>query len=75
LISGLSSQALVHVEISDDDDAREVARHPAGRRIRSVLQGPDDLLWLLEDGRQARLLQLTPMPERGGCPLPPVDHP
>jgi len=69
-ISGLSSQSLVHVEISGDDTAREVARHPAGRRIRSVVQGPDGLLWLLEDGRQGRLLQLTPMPEQGDCPLP-----
>jgi len=57
-ISGLSSQSLVHVEISEDDSVREAARYPAGRRIRSVVQGPDGLLWLLEDGKGGRLLQL-----------------
>jgi len=59
-ISGLSSQSLVHVEISEDDSAHEAARYPAGQRIRSVLQGPDGLLWLLEDGKGGRLLQLKP---------------
>jgi len=71
-ISGLSSKALIHVEIDADDNAREAARYPAGQRLRSVLQGPDGLLWLLEDGDPGRLLQLTAIPA-GGCPvLPPL---
>jgi len=69
-ISGLSSQSLVHVEIDVDDRAREVARYPAGQRIRSVIQGPDGLLWLLEDGKSGRMLQLKPMPVQGECPMP-----
>jgi len=69
-ISGLSSQSLVHVDISEDDRAREVARYPAGRRLRSVIQGADGLLWLLEDGKRGRMLQLTAMPEQGDCPPP-----
>jgi glucose/arabinose dehydrogenase len=33
-----------------------------GRRIREVEQGPDQALWLLEDGVDARLLRLTERP-------------
>ena len=29
-------------------------------RIRSVVEGPDGALWVLEDRRDARLLKLTP---------------
>ncbi len=45
------------------DEAREVERYPMGARIRSVAQGPDGALWVLEDERresQGRLLRLTP---------------
>ncbi len=62
-IGGLSSEALIRVEI-DGDTAREVQRFDMGRRIRAVEQGPDGALWLLEDGRPGRggdgyLLKLT----------------
>lgn len=60
-IGGLSSQALIRVEIAGDS-AREAARYPMGRRIREVEQGPDGALWLLEDGGDARLWKLTPNP-------------
>ena len=62
LISGLSSRAIVRVEL-DGDRAREVARYPMGARIRSVVEGPGGELWVLEDesGSSAgRLLRLTP---------------
>ncbi|HZV37406.1 MAG TPA: PQQ-dependent sugar dehydrogenase, partial [Pseudoxanthomonas sp.] len=59
LISGLSSQALVRVQI-DGDSAREVERFDMGQRIRQVVQGPDGDLWLIEDGPDARLLRLSP---------------
>ncbi len=59
LIAGLSSRSLVRVEI-DGDEAQEVERFDMGKRIRSVEQGPDDALWLLEDGSDARLLRVTP---------------
>lgn len=62
LIGGLSSQALVDVQI-DGDGAREAARYDMGARIREVEQAPDGAVWLLEDekdGSQGRLLKLTP---------------
>jgi glucose/arabinose dehydrogenase len=59
LIPGLSSKALVRVAI-DGDEAREVERFDMGQRIRTVQQGPDGALWLLEDGSGGRLLRLTP---------------
>ena len=59
LIGGLSSKALVVVQI-DGDSAREETRYNMGERIREVEQGPDGTLWLLEDGDNGRLLKLTP---------------
>ena len=40
--------------------AREVARYPMDKRIREVVEGPDGALWLLEDGKGGRLLELRP---------------
>ena len=47
----------------DGDSAREVERYPMGARIRSIAEGPDGALWVLEDERNesaGRLLKLTP---------------
>jgi aldose sugar dehydrogenase len=63
---GLSSKALVRIEI-DGDNAHEAQRIDMGQRIRAVEQGPSGDLWLLEDeddGRGGRLLKL-------GAPVPP----
>ncbi len=63
LAAGLSSQSLVRIEVRGDE-ASEVDRYPMGARIRSVAQGPDGALWVLEDERresQGRLLKLTPV--------------
>jgi len=60
--AGLSSQAIVRIEL-DGDTAREVERYDMGARIRSVVEGPDGALWVLEDERgesTGRLLKLTP---------------
>ena len=59
LIGGLSSQSLVVVQV-DGDFAQEKARYDMGQRIREVEQGPDGAVWVLEDGKNARLLKLTP---------------
>jgi glucose/arabinose dehydrogenase len=62
LAAGLSSRAIIRIEI-DGDAAREVERYPMGARIRSVVEGPEGALWVLEDGRRGstgRLLRLTP---------------
>jgi glucose/arabinose dehydrogenase len=67
-IGGLSSQALVRVELGERS-AREIERFEMGERIREVEQGPDGALWVLEDGKGGsggRLLKLTP-PERAAA--------
>ena len=58
-IPGLSSQALVRVAI-EGDEAREVERFDMGTRVRAEQQDADGAIWLLEDGAEGRLLQLTP---------------
>lgn len=58
-IAGLSSRALVRVEV-DGHDAREIERFRMGKRIRGVRQGPGGAIWLIEDKAGGRLLKLTP---------------
>jgi glucose/arabinose dehydrogenase len=61
-VAGLSSQAIVRIEL-DGDAAREVERYDMGDRIRGVFEGPDGAIWVLEDetrGGAGRLLKLTP---------------
>ena len=62
LIAGLSSRAIIRIEI-DGENAAEAERYPMGAPIRGVYQGPDDALWVLEDESregEGRLLKLTP---------------
>jgi aldose sugar dehydrogenase len=59
LIAGLSSKALIRVDV-DGDKAREAERWDMGQRIREVEQGPDGSIYLLEDGPNGRLLKLSP---------------
>ncbi|MGO2278487.1 MULTISPECIES: PQQ-dependent sugar dehydrogenase [unclassified Psychrobacter] len=59
LISGLSSKALVVVDISEDNTAAERYRYDMGERVRSVL-AVDGQVWTLEDGNDAQLLRLLP---------------
>lgn len=61
-IGGLSSQALVRVDVNGTRAAKG-DQWPMGARIREVEEGPDGAIWLLEDGgqgSQGRLLKLTP---------------
>ena len=53
----MNPTVLVRVAI-DGEKAREVARYPMDKRIREVVEGPDGALWLLEDGKGGRLLEL-----------------
>lgn len=59
LIGGLVSRALIRVRLGTGE-ARELERFNWGARVREVEQGPDGALWVLEDGRNGRLLRLTP---------------
>jgi glucose/arabinose dehydrogenase len=61
-IGGLSSEALVRVDVNGTNAAKG-DQWPMGARIREVEEGPDGAIWLLEDGgrgSQGRLLKLTP---------------
>lgn len=58
-IGGLSGQTLVRVEL-DGETASEAERFAMGARIRDVAQGPDGALWVIEDGKDGRLIRLTP---------------
>ena len=57
IIGGMKPTVLVRVAI-DGEKAREVARYPMDKRIREVVEAPDGALWLLEDGKGGRLLEL-----------------
>ncbi len=62
LAAGLSSRAIIRIE-TDGNTAKEAERYTMGERIRSVVQGPEGNLWVLEDelgGSPGRLLKLTP---------------
>ncbi len=61
-IGGLSSQALVRVDL-DGTSAAKGGQWDMGARIREVEQGPDGAIYVLEDGgrgSEGRLLKLTP---------------
>ena len=59
IVGGMKPTVLVRVAI-DGESAREVGRYPMDERIREVVEGPDGALWLLEDGKGGRLLELRP---------------
>lgn len=59
LIAGLSSNALIHVEI-EGENAHEKARYRFDNRIRGIAEAPDGAIWIIEDGDGGRLLRLTP---------------
>lgn len=63
LIAGLSSSAIIRVNLNKDGTATEAARYNMGARIRSLDEASDGSLWVLEDENgtsQGRLLRLTP---------------
>ena len=63
LAAGLSSQAIVRIALHADGSAEELERYAMGARIRSLEEGPEGAIWVLEDERgssRGRLLRLTP---------------
>lgn len=59
LMSGLSSKALIVVDMDEAGAAYERYRYDMGARIRNVLTVNGEV-WVLEDGDSGRLLQLVP---------------
>ena len=59
ILTGLQSHGLVRVHTSGAT-AVEVQRVSLGARIRSIAEGPDSALWVLEDAPTGRLLKLAP---------------
>ena len=63
LVAGLSSRAIIRIQLNDDGSAEELERFPMDYRIRSLAQDADGNVWVVEDdgGREGgRLLRLTP---------------
>ncbi len=58
-IGGLSSEALVRVDVNGTSAAKG-DQWPMNARIREVEEGPDGAIWVLQDGSNAKLLKLTP---------------
>lgn len=58
IIGGLSSKAIVIVDLTQDA-VKEVQRLDMGERIRGVLEADDGTVWVIEDGRNAKLLRLS----------------
>lgn len=58
LIAGLGSSVIVRVGINGEK-AAELARHPMPQRLREIEQAPDGAIWVLEDGKDARMLRLS----------------
>ncbi|HET7538249.1 MAG TPA: PQQ-dependent sugar dehydrogenase [Polyangiaceae bacterium] len=60
-IAGLSSQSLVRLVLKADRVVgEERLLESRGERIRSVVQGPQGALYVLTDGSNGKLLELTP---------------
>ncbi|NNU15763.1 PQQ-dependent sugar dehydrogenase [Parvularcula sp. ZS-1/3] len=67
LIGGLSSEALVKVTFDCAEEGRDICeeeRYDMDYRVRGVVQGPDGLVYLIEDGGErggeGRIIKLTP---------------
>lgn len=57
LIAGLSSKAIIRVSLGKPT-LHEIERFDMGMRVRSLVEGPDGAIWLLEDERRDSLGRL-----------------
>ena len=63
LAAGLSSQAIIRIQLNADGSAEELERFDMEARIRSLEEAADGSIWVLEDERRGtggRLLRLRP---------------
>ena len=58
-IGALSGEALIRVDL-DGAKATEKETWSMDARIRAVAEAPDGSIWLLQDGEDAKLLELRP---------------
>ncbi len=59
LIGALGGRALVRVTLSEGK-GQEAARYSWNKRVREIEESPDGTLFVLEDGSDGRLLELSP---------------
>jgi len=59
LVAGLVQQGLVRLRLNANS-VQEISRLSLGARIREVEQAPDGRIWVLQDGTNANLVELTP---------------
>jgi glucose/arabinose dehydrogenase len=60
LIGGLSSKAIIIVEVKGEE-AREIDRIDMGFRIRDIVEATDGSLYVLRDGEDGGLMHLNPI--------------
>ncbi len=58
-VTGLATQSLARVSLAGEKGTEE-ARTDFGKRLRDIAEGPDGALWVIEDGKDGRLLRLRP---------------
>ena len=58
MIGGLSSEAIIVVD-TEQQPVQEVQRIDMQQRIRGLVEAADGSIWGIEDGKNARLFQLT----------------
>lgn len=62
LLASLKEQTLVRLVLDGDKITKEerMLKNELGQRLRSVIQGPDGLIYLVTDESKAKILQLSP---------------
>lgn len=62
LLASLKEQTVVRLVLEGDNIVKEerLLKNELGQRYRSILQGPDGLLYLVTDESKAKILQLSP---------------
>jgi glucose/arabinose dehydrogenase len=63
VLASLREQTLVRLELDGDKIVKEerLLKDSVGQRLRSVVQGPDGLIYLTTDESKGKILQLSPL--------------
>ncbi|MXP25874.1 PQQ-dependent sugar dehydrogenase [Altererythrobacter indicus] len=60
LIANLKTTSISRVSVANPEKAEEIARYSFDNRLRDIAEAGDGTLWVIEDGKSAKLLHLTP---------------